>query len=471
MRALDLKLWRDLRRLWPQALAIACVMAAGVATMTGELLRALEERIAARADRQGVRLRIVPSSLGALTDRFLLLALLEALLDDLLAGLDGGRVVIGCRRGSGSARIVIAASRPAPPAAAVDRGATVTPDDPAGPARSVADAIAESLGVVLRRAAGRRDIALPLVRLPPALMPPAPVSNAPSPVAPPAPSALRADSDSDTGDDPPADRRILGARVLVIMRDGHARAVIAALVRAEGHAVRTARDTAAARALLREEGASVDLLLGESAEGPDALARLAMRAHRRAPVDHMHDLEKGKDAIVARGKIGQRRHRRAEHRGDRPFAVGRLAMARGAGGEVFLLAAFEFVVARGGCGLKCRDLDARGDEGGERHGGEAGEGAVHGVDLPDSGFGGAVAGIAPPRAGPGVGFDRRLGRVPATTDRPSHVAAPRAVIPLTPARSGRAENDARVLARDRPLTGARRAASLRMFAAVAGGER
>jgi putative ABC transport system permease protein len=33
MRALDLKLWRDLRRLWPQALAIAFVMAAGVATM------------------------------------------------------------------------------------------------------------------------------------------------------------------------------------------------------------------------------------------------------------------------------------------------------------------------------------------------------------------------------------------------------------------------------------------------------
>jgi two-component system CheB/CheR fusion protein len=250
--------------------------------VTGELLRALEERVAARADRQGVRLRIVPSSLGALTDRFLLLALLEALLDDLLAGLDGGRVVIGCRRGGGSARIVIAASRPAPASAAVERGAMDTPDDPAGPARSVADAIAESLGVVLRRAAGRRDIALPLVRLPPALMPPAPVSNAPSPVAPPAPSALRADSDSDPGDDPPANRRILGARVLVIMRDGHARAVIAALVRAEGHAVRTARDTAAARALLREEGASVDLLLGESAEGPDALARLAETLMPRA---------------------------------------------------------------------------------------------------------------------------------------------------------------------------------------------
>ena len=33
MRALDLKLWRDLRRLWPQALAIALVMGAGVATM------------------------------------------------------------------------------------------------------------------------------------------------------------------------------------------------------------------------------------------------------------------------------------------------------------------------------------------------------------------------------------------------------------------------------------------------------
>ncbi|MFZ9685249.1 MAG: ABC transporter permease, partial [Gemmobacter sp.] len=33
MRALNLKLWRDLRRLWPQALAIALVMAAGVATM------------------------------------------------------------------------------------------------------------------------------------------------------------------------------------------------------------------------------------------------------------------------------------------------------------------------------------------------------------------------------------------------------------------------------------------------------
>ena len=253
--------------------------------VTGDLLRALEGRIAARADRQGVRLRIVPSSLGALTDRFLLLALLEALLDDLLAGLDGGRVVVGCRRGGGSAGIVIAASRPA------------TLDDPAGPGRSVADAIAESLGVVLRIGPGRRDIVLPLVRLPPALMPAAlmpaaqnadaqnadaqisdaqisdaQISDAPSPAVPP---ASRTDSDPDPADAPAVARRILGARVLVIMRDGHARAVIAALVRAEGHAVRTARDIATARAVLRADGASVDLVLGESAEGPDALARLA----------------------------------------------------------------------------------------------------------------------------------------------------------------------------------------------------
>ncbi len=33
MRALDIKLWRDMLRLWPQALAIALVMAAGVATL------------------------------------------------------------------------------------------------------------------------------------------------------------------------------------------------------------------------------------------------------------------------------------------------------------------------------------------------------------------------------------------------------------------------------------------------------
>ena len=33
IRALDIKLLRDLRRLWAQALAIALVMAAGVATM------------------------------------------------------------------------------------------------------------------------------------------------------------------------------------------------------------------------------------------------------------------------------------------------------------------------------------------------------------------------------------------------------------------------------------------------------
>ena len=33
MRALDIKLLRDLKRLWPQALAIALVMAAGVATL------------------------------------------------------------------------------------------------------------------------------------------------------------------------------------------------------------------------------------------------------------------------------------------------------------------------------------------------------------------------------------------------------------------------------------------------------
>ena len=33
MRALHIKLWRDIMRLWPQALAIALVMAAGVATL------------------------------------------------------------------------------------------------------------------------------------------------------------------------------------------------------------------------------------------------------------------------------------------------------------------------------------------------------------------------------------------------------------------------------------------------------
>ena len=33
MRALHIKLWRDIIRLWPQALAIALVMAAGVATL------------------------------------------------------------------------------------------------------------------------------------------------------------------------------------------------------------------------------------------------------------------------------------------------------------------------------------------------------------------------------------------------------------------------------------------------------
>ena len=53
MGVLDLKLLRDLRRLWPQALAIALVMAAGVATLvlgTGAVASLDRSRAAYYAD-------------------------------------------------------------------------------------------------------------------------------------------------------------------------------------------------------------------------------------------------------------------------------------------------------------------------------------------------------------------------------------------------------------------------------------
>jgi putative ABC transport system permease protein len=53
MRALDLKLFRDLRRLWPQALAIALVVGGGVATMVMAVgsIRSMEETRAAYYER------------------------------------------------------------------------------------------------------------------------------------------------------------------------------------------------------------------------------------------------------------------------------------------------------------------------------------------------------------------------------------------------------------------------------------
>src|SRR5829696_1488802 len=54
MRALDMKLFRDLRRLWTQALAVALVMAGGVATvvLTVGSSRSLDETRAAFYERQ-----------------------------------------------------------------------------------------------------------------------------------------------------------------------------------------------------------------------------------------------------------------------------------------------------------------------------------------------------------------------------------------------------------------------------------
>ena len=53
MRALDLKLIRDLRRLWPQALAIALVVGGGVATLVMAVgsIRSMEETRAAYYER------------------------------------------------------------------------------------------------------------------------------------------------------------------------------------------------------------------------------------------------------------------------------------------------------------------------------------------------------------------------------------------------------------------------------------
>jgi len=44
--------------------------------------------------------------------------------------------------------------------------------------------------------------------------------------------------------------------------------------------------------------------------------------------------------------------------------------------------------------------------------------------FPDNGFGGAVAGIAPPRAGPGIGFDRRLAVFPPRRINPRMARPP-----------------------------------------------
>jgi two-component system CheB/CheR fusion protein len=276
--------------------------------LTGDLMRALGARMAARADRQGVNLRIVPSSLGALTDRFLLLALLEALLDEVLTGLDGGRVVVGCRRGGASARIVIAAARRAPPAPALGSMAGEGPADAEAAGRSMAHAIAESLGVVLRTGPGRREIALPLVRPPAALIAPAPQAGTRDAADPDADAATDGAAGDGTAEDA-APARILGARVLLVMRDGHARAVIAALLRAEGHATRTARDIASARAALGAGGGAVDLVLGETAEGGAALARLAATILPRAgvgPVPHLvlPDASAAEGAEPRRGLAG-----------------------------------------------------------------------------------------------------------------------------------------------------------------------
>ena len=53
MRAIDIKLLRDLRRLWAQALAIALVMASGVATLVlaNGAYRSLEESRSAYYER------------------------------------------------------------------------------------------------------------------------------------------------------------------------------------------------------------------------------------------------------------------------------------------------------------------------------------------------------------------------------------------------------------------------------------
>ena len=224
----------------------------------GGVFGALAGRVAARAARQGVTLRVVPASLGAQTDPALLVALLEAVLDEHLSRLDGGRVVIGCRRAGDSAGIVIAH---APPDAAIP-AEEATP----GPTRSIALWIAESLGVRLRRMPGGCVIGLPLMPMGGACTDPQ--CATPQGAAP----------------------RVLGARILVVLRDGHERAVVLALIRAEGHAALAAPDIATARAMLLAEPLGVDLVMGEDPDGTGALGTFAAMLLPRAdggPVPHL----------------------------------------------------------------------------------------------------------------------------------------------------------------------------------------
>ena len=127
------------------------------------------------------------------------------------------------------------------------------------------------------------------MRPPAALIAPAPQAGTRDAADPDA-DAVPDGAAGDGAAEDPAPARILGARVLLVMRDGHARAVIAALLRAEGHATRTARDIASARAAPGAGGGAVDLVLGETAEGGAALARLAATIAQRAgvgPVPHL----------------------------------------------------------------------------------------------------------------------------------------------------------------------------------------
>ncbi|KAA0679005.1 PAS domain S-box protein [Roseomonas genomospecies 6] len=74
----------------------------------GPLLDRLAAEYGPRAEGQGLRLRVVPTSLWARTDPMLLERILRNLIENALRYTERGGVVVGCRRGNGALRIEVA---------------------------------------------------------------------------------------------------------------------------------------------------------------------------------------------------------------------------------------------------------------------------------------------------------------------------------------------------------------------------
>ncbi|MDA8231174.1 MAG: HAMP domain-containing sensor histidine kinase [Magnetospirillum sp.] len=71
----------------------------------GDLLKRLADEYAPRANRKGIRCRMVPTSAMAYTDPLLLESALRNLIENALLYTSSGRVLIGCRRRRDAVRI------------------------------------------------------------------------------------------------------------------------------------------------------------------------------------------------------------------------------------------------------------------------------------------------------------------------------------------------------------------------------